>query len=164
VRSGRPLATRQRHEHDEVRGSAAKRLLDTAKAEPEWHVMIMTGLRTGLRIGELRALRWEDVDLVAGRLTVRRAVAKNDVGTPKSGRKRTIELGHEIQAGLKKDRHLRSELVFCCDDGLMLTENECKHPMRRACKRAGLRLIGWHALRHTFASHLMMRGAPLKAV
>jgi integrase len=86
--------------------------------------MIMTGLRTGLRIGELRALRWVDVDLVAGRLTVRHAVAKNDVGTPKSGRKRTIELGHEIAAALKKHRHLRGELVFCGADGRMLTDNE----------------------------------------
>ena len=46
----------------------------------------------------------------------------------------------------------------------MLTENECKHPLWRACKRAGLREIGWHALRHTFASQLVMRGAPLKVV
>ena len=46
----------------------------------------------------------------------------------------------------------------------MLTEDECKHPLWRACRRAGLRILGWHALRHSFASHLVMRGAPLKAV
>ena len=136
----------------------SKRLLEAAKAEPEWHAMIMTAVRTGLRIGELRALRWEDVDLVAGRLTVRRSAFKNQ------GRKRTVELGLEVLQALKKHRHLRGELVFCTSDGRMLTENECKHPMRRACRRAGLRVIGWHALRHTFASHLVMRGAPLKAV
>jgi integrase len=46
----------------------------------------------------------------------------------------------------------------------MLTENERKHPMRRACRRAVLRSIGWHTPRFTFASHLVVRGAPLKAV
>ena len=55
-------------------------------------------------------------------------------------------------------------LVFCHETGRMLTEDECKHPLWRACRRAGLRVIGWHALRHTFPSHLVMRGAPLKAV
>ena len=35
---------------------------------------------------------------------------------------------------------------------------------RRACRKAGLRQIGWHVLRHTFASHLVMRGAAMKVV
>lgn len=46
----------------------------------------------------------------------------------------------------------------------MFTKGESKHPLWRACKRAGLRRIGWHVLRHTFASHLVMRKAPIKAV
>lgn len=142
----------------------AARLLDAARAEAEWHAMILTALRTGLRVGELRALRWQDVDLVARRLMVRRSASKDDVGAPKSGRTREVDLGAEVTAVLKAHRHLRGELVFCHPTGRMLTENECKHPLRRAYTRAGLRPFGWHVLRHSFASHLTMRGAPLKVV
>jgi site-specific recombinase XerD len=46
----------------------------------------------------------------------------------------------------------------------MWKKGQAKWPLWRACKKAGLRMIGWHVLRHTFASHLAMRGVPLKAV
>jgi len=46
----------------------------------------------------------------------------------------------------------------------ILTEGEVRHPLWRACKRAGLRQITWHVCRHSFASHLVMRGVPIRAV
>jgi integrase len=140
----------------------AKRLV--AAAEGEWRTMILVALRTGMRIGELLALRWEDVDLNAGRITVRRNVVWGYVGTPKSGKPREIPLSNDALAALKSHRHLRGPLVFCDDGGHMLTEGEVRHPLWRACKRAGLRQITWHVCRHTFASHLVMRGVPIKAV
>jgi site-specific recombinase XerD len=54
--------------------------------------------------------------------------------------------------------------VFCTMDGRMLKYTELPHPLWRSCRKAGLRMIQWHSLRHTFASHLVMRGVPLKAV
>jgi integrase len=135
-----------------------------AAADEEWRPMIVLGLKTGLRLGELRALRWEDVDLDARRLMVTQAVARGRVGTPKSNRQRWIPLCTTAVEALRRHRHLRGELVFCKADGSMYKRNEAKHPLWRACKRAGLRKIGWHCLRHTFASHLVMTGVPLKAV
>jgi integrase len=127
--------------------------------------MILLGLRTGLRQGELLALRWDDIDLVAGRLTVRRAVARGIIGTPKSGKSREVALSDEAIAALRPlPSRFAGELVFPGKDGRLLTKGECKHPLWRACRKAGLRRIGWHCLRHTFASHLVMRGAPIKAV
>jgi len=110
--------------------------------------MFTLAVRTGLRIGELRALRWDDVDLVAGRLVVRRTVWRGHVGTPKSGRNREMPLSDDALKGLKSQRHLRAELVFCAEGGRELQENECKWPLWRACKRASLRRVGSHALRH----------------
>jgi len=140
----------------------AERLVKAA--EVEWRTMILVALRTGLRIGELRALRWQDVDLVAGRLVVRLNVVNGILGTPKSGHAREIALGHEVRTALKAHRHLRGPLVFCDLAGRVLTVGEPRYAMERVCKRAGLRQIGWHVLRHSFASHLAMRGAPLKAI
>jgi integrase len=133
-------------------------------ADPDWRPMIVTGLKTGLRIGELMALRWQDVDLVAGRLMVRQALSGKRIDVPKNHRTREVPLSDELVRTLKAYRHLRGELVFGDAAGRMQTRHACKWPLWSACKRAGLRLIGWHALRHTFASHLVMRGAPLKAV
>jgi integrase len=140
----------------------AERLVNGA--DSMWRPMIITALKTGLRHGELLALRWEDVDLVAGRVIVRRSVCGKKIDTPKNHRSREVALSDEAIRALKAYRHLKGELVFSDEKGQLLTRYACKWPLWAACKRAGLRLAGWHMLRHTFASHLVMRGAPLKAV
>lgn len=48
--------------------------------------MIVVALRTGLRLGELMALRWDDLDLVRSRMLVKRSVTRGVIGTPKSGK------------------------------------------------------------------------------
>jgi integrase len=131
--------------------------------DPSWRPMITVAVRTGLRLGELLALGWTDVDLKAGRLFVRRAVARGIMGTPKNGRSREVALSKQAAAALEALPR-RGSFVFSRADGVMLTKDETKAPLRNALKSAGLRHIGWHVLRHTFASHLVMRGAPIKAV
>lgn len=140
----------------------AERLLGAA--DIEWWSMMMVALRTGLRQGELRALRWDDVDLTAGRLVVRRSIWKGTFGTPKNGRTREVPLSRDAVEAFKRARHLKGELVFSKPDGSPLTKEQCKHPLWRGGRKAGLRRIGWHVLRHTFASHLAMRGRSMKEI
>ena len=130
----------------------------------EWRVMIFLALRTGMRRGELLGLRWEDVDLSVGRINVRQSYVREEFGTPKSGKPRLIPLGDDVIEALRFQRHDRGPLVFCDYHGKPLTPSLLMSPLTRALKRAGLRSVGWHVLRHTFASHLVMRGVALKVV
>lgn len=135
-----------------------------AGAEGEWRTMILVAMRTGMRMGELIGLRWVDVDLSAGRINVRQSIVRGMIGLPKSGKPREIPLCDEAIEALAAHRHQRGTLVFCDAEGKALTAGLLAWPLKRALKRAGLREIGWHVLRHTFASHLAMRGVPLKVI
>lgn len=134
-------------------------------AAPEWKALLTTALKTGLRVGELLALKWEDVDLVAGHVIVRRTLWHGQEGSPKGGLNRKVPLSPEALATLKGHRHLKGPYVFCEPNGARLTHSRVKDVVPSTCRRAGLgKRITTHGLRHTFASHLVMRGASLKAV
>ena len=140
------------------------RLVEAMKEDPERLALVLLGAEAGLRQGEIMALEWGDVDLVAGVLTVRRSSWKGVIGTPKSGRERKVPLTSRLKAALKAVKHLKSELVLCHQDGSPLTQSAIEAALRFGCKKAGLRSIGSHVLRHTFCSHLAMRGAAPKAI
>jgi integrase len=135
-----------------------------AAADGEWRTMILVAMRTGMRMGELIGLRWVDVDLSAGRINVRQNIVRGIAGLPKSGKPREIALCDDAIEALAAHRHERGPLVFCDAEGKALTDGLLEWPLKRALKRAKLRGIGWHVLRHTFASHLAMRGVPLKVI
>jgi len=140
----------------------AKRLVEATA--PEWRPMVVTALNTGLRQGELLALRWGGRGPEGGTPDRQAQRLEGVVGTPKSGRSREVPLNETALDALRGQRHLRGPLVFCNQDGSRLAFTQCYWPLVVACRRAGLRRVQWHALRHTFASHLVMRGVPLKAV
>jgi len=135
-----------------------------AAAEGQWWLMIFVALKTGLRQGELLGLQWRDIDFEAGRIMVSRSIHRGHIGTPKSGRARLVPLCDDVLEALQDHQHRRSPFVFHDEQGLPLTDNKCKSPLEQAWHKAGLRRIGWHMLRHTFASHLVMRGAHIRAV
>ena len=139
-----------------------------ASADPAWRPLILTAIKTGLRTGELIGLQWADVDTARLVVHVRRTISKGVEGTPKGGRSRTVEIPGSVAQALKASRHMLGAFVFCQPDGQRLTEGQMKHPLRRAVRLASIArvsgVIGWHDLRHTYGSHLAMRGVPLRAI
>jgi integrase len=144
----------------------AERLVEAAGRSPlPWlRPAVVVALNTGLRVGEVLALRWADVDLKAGRMVVKHSDYYGEEDDPKSNRWREIPLNTKAREALKAHRHLRSDRVFCHDDGERLRYRQVQTPLDHVCELAGLRRVTWHVLRHSFASHLVMRGVVLKSV
>lgn len=84
--------------------------------------------------------------------------------SPKGGRIRYIRMTARLTAALREARHLRGPRVLYRDSGQSLTEGAVTWAIVRASCRAGLESNGPHRLRHTFCSHLAMRGAAPRAI
>src|SRR5437773_12152057 len=77
---------------------------------------------------------------------------------------RSVGLSSGQATALREHRHLRSARVLNRPDGSSLSADVVKHHVDRAVRRARMTTSGVHRLRHTFCSHLAMRGAPAKAI
>jgi site-specific recombinase XerD len=81
-----------------------------------------------------------------------------------SSRLRYVPLTQRLTAALQAGRHLRGPRVFCDAGGQPLNEKIIADHVDHAARAAKLRHRGVHVLRHSFCSHLAMRGAPARAI
>ena len=146
----------------------------------DWYVMMLVGLRTGLRIGELRGVQWGDLDWDRALLHVRRTDPGRpdlDTNSPKGNRPRTVPLTPDAKAALLEwfrdaKRRKPQHWVFPGASAWRgkeryqtRSEGNCSMAMGRIAKAAGLdEEVTFHTLRHSYASWLVMRGVALSAV
>ncbi|MBI3365997.1 MAG: site-specific integrase [Ignavibacteriae bacterium] len=130
--------------------------------DPLWYALVLLALRTGLRVGELLGLEWVDIDLDRKLLSLRRSIVRGIVTSPKNNRERHVPLTLQLCKALEGIRK-PSGLMFCDENGKPWSYFKLKSALKKFCLKAGLRIIGWHKLRHTFASQLVAAGVSLKA-
>ena len=137
-----------------------KRLLDNTKGN--LHDMILLGLNTGLRFGEIIALTWDDVDLNRNILSVNKSISKGILGSTKSNRNRFVPISNQLHEMLQH-RARKGELIFS-ENNTYIKQRKYIYHIYRACRVSHVKKIGWHVLRHTFASQLAQKGISLKAI
>ena len=134
----------------------AQRLLNAA--EPSFRNLVQAALQTGARYGELAALKVSDFNTDSGTVTIQQS---------KSGKARHIVLTDEgvmFFRGVTAGRN-GAELVFTTKAGSAWTKSAQTRPMVDACRNAKINPpIGFHGLRHTWASLAVMNGVPLLVV
>lgn len=139
---------------------AYEEFVDRARST-RWLVAVLLAGEAGMRRGEVLAVKWEDIDFKRRMVKVRANTWRGIEGTTKGGRYRPVPMTERLHAALTLAHGKRRGLyVVCHDDGSPETAGRMAAAMRKL--RGGS--TGWHVLRHTFASHLAMRGAPPKAI
>ncbi|MCO6050642.1 site-specific integrase [Mesorhizobium sp. RP14(2022)] len=146
------------------------------------YMPVMVAASTGMRRGEVLALRWRDVDFDALTLQVRQVVEETKEGVrvkePKTDRgRRTISLPARLVAELKRHKKEIAELrlklgmgkanhdlVFPTIDGGMRAPRPFSKEFAREAKAAGVPHVTFHGLRHTHITHLLRSGVPVHVV
>jgi integrase len=136
-------------------------LVRAAESEQDGAIFL-TAAFTGLRLGELIALRWRDIDYTGSVLRVRASWAVGALTSPKSGKVRSVPLAPEVAQALAKlsaREHFAGEddLVFSGDTGSYLDDSALRRRYKRALTRAGLRQLRFHDLRHTFGTRMIAK-------
>jgi integrase len=128
--------------------------------------MVLLAGDAGLRPGEIVALLQSDVNFASNRLQVERQSWLGIFDTPKTDAGiRTIPMTGRLAAVLHCIRHLGSDAVLVQDDGRPVTTKALRGWLKRAQRRAQLKVTGnLYTLRHTFCSHVAMRGQPAKVL
>jgi integrase len=135
------------------------------KACPAHRLAFLLAAHAGLRAGEIRGLRWKDVDLKSGHIIVRRSICYGVAATPKSGHERVVPLTPILRAAL--------EAVISQDGNAVVSTSKRGTPWKsyalrqafvRVAKKAGIEGWRFHDLRHLFVTSLFRAGAPAPAV
>ena len=132
--------------------------------------LYLAAVMTGMRQGELLALRWQDVDWSAQRIRVTRNYVRGQFGTPKSRRGRSVPLADRL--GGELDRLYKSS-AFVADDDLVFGNPRTGKPLnghaltktfQLALKAANVRQVRFHDLRHTFGTRMAAAGVPMRTL
>ncbi len=140
------------------------RLFLSANKDKDFAELCITGLLTGLRLGELLSLRWIDLDFAAKTVLIQ----NSEAFTTKSKRSRVVPMSEELSKLLlnrKENIRSESEFVFSNRYGKKLRDGTIEHKFKQCVRCAGINdKLHFHSLRHSFASALVMSGVSLYAV
>ena len=123
-----------------------------------------TAAMTGLRRGELCALRWRDVDFTGQAIRVRGNYSHGEIVTPKSGKVRVVPMVPAVATELarlgQRERFTSGDdPVFCSPTGQHIDASALRRRYAAAAERAGLRALPFHSLRHHFGSVAVNRAS-----
>ena len=145
---------------------SADEMAERERADEQDATLFVVAAFTGLRLGELLALRWRNVHFADAKLIVESSWSSGKLSSPKSRKWRAVPLADQPAAALEiRSRRARfcarDDLVFCSAVGTYLDPSAMRRRYRRAQSAAGLRPLRFHDLRHSFGSLVIREFDPV---
>lgn len=171
----------QKREIQAIDEDASVWLIDAAMGT-RLYVPVFLAITTGMRRGEVLALRWSDVDMNRGYLTAARAIEQTKLGglkfkTPKNRKGRQLSLPpvmvdalrlHRVEQEKRQmllgDAYEQNDLVCCVEDGSIWKPSAFTSAYEDLLRRRGIKKIRFHDLRHSHASQLLRSGVNPKII
>jgi len=139
-------------------------LLDQNKSS-EIYPILFIAIHTGMRLSEILGLCWDRVDFVSNRIEITRTLVRSQLQeTTKTGKARYFPMNAKLRDMFFQLRQsqAQSNLVFTDLNGNGYNSDHFRQRyFSKVCIRARVRQLRFHDLRHTFASHFMMKGGDL---
>jgi integrase len=145
--------------------SELKKLLDTVqKGFSDHYSLFLLLARTGMRIGEALALKWDDLDFTGRFITVEKSLVRGIISTPKNGKGRRVDMSLQLAEALRNNT-FRSEYVFTNPSGTLIDKDVWRRRIfLKALEKADLRRIRVHDLRHSYATLRISKGDNIQDV
>lgn len=134
-------------------------------------LVFLAAAMTGMRRGEVIAIRWQDIDWAQRQIRVRRSFTRGQFSTPKSRRSNravplATRLADELRTHYERTPYRSDDnLVFAHPEiGSVLDPSKLRKRFLGCVRRAGVRPVRFHDLRHTFGTQMAAAGAPMRAI
>lgn len=162
---------KEKFEMDPLAEAEAQLLLEQARdfMDGAYYPVMLCALRTGMRIGEIQALKWDDIDFDNRQIEVKRSHRRGRTTDTKGHKCRRVDMTVHLSETLKvhmtaqKRNALKkgkpvSEFVFAGTRDELLNRSSFQNALNRCTKKAKLRRISTHSLRHSYATIRLMKG------
>ena len=152
-------------------------VLEAAKTiRPDFYFLLLCAFRTGMRIGEILALKWNNINWPNDYITVQKSFKRGVLSDTKTGKIRNVDMSGQPKQELRNLLHRRKkeairkglsepvEVIFHDKNCYHLSQNSTRNIWRRVLRKAGIDYRKFHCTRHTFASLMLAANVPISYV